>query len=594
MTKSTATSAVPTGTSLSKASTNFADSVTKTLSSSPVAPSTLGTHIAHEVGDADVFSLEDAGIHISNVIRNPTPALLYEHAVLFQEGAKITNSGALSVRSGAKTGRSPKDKRIVDETESRDEVWWGPVNIKLSEHSFMINRERAIDFLNIQPRLYVVDAFAGWDPKYRFKVRCVCSLPYHALFFENMLIRPSPEELETFGDPDYVIFNAGSFPANRFTAGMSSSSSVSLSFGRKEVVILGTLYAGEMKKIVLTMMMYLMPKVDALPMHSSCTEGADGSVTVFFGLSGTGKTTLSADPKRFLIGDDEHVWTAEGNVFNVEGGCYSKTIGLRESSEPEIYNAIRFGAVLENVKLDPETRQVDYDDLSITENTRCAYPIEFIPNAKIPCVAGRPTAIVMLAADCFGVLPPVAKLNFSQAMYHFVSGYTAKVAGTEVGVKEPQATFSACFGEPFLVWHPLKYAEMLAQKMQEHDVPCYLVSTGWVGGGYGVGSRIKIRYSRAIVDAVNDGSIEKSQFDQDPVFGFLVPRSIEGVPSEIINPRNAWSDKAKFDQVALDLAGMFRKNITRFGISSSSDIAKGGPLKANDNVNWKPEGAAMG
>jgi phosphoenolpyruvate carboxykinase (ATP) len=521
--------------------------------------------------------------------------MLYEHAILYQDQSMITSTGALSVLSGSKTGRSPKDKRIVYEPTTCTDVWWGSVNMKMSDHSFTISRQRAVDYLNAQPRTYVVNAFAGWDSRYRIKVRCICSLPYHALFMKNMLIRPTKEELEQFGEPDYVIYNAGAIPANEYGDGATSSTSICLSFERKEVIILGTMYAGEMKKIVLTIMMYLMPKMNCLPMHSSCTEGTDGSVTVFFGLSGTGKSSLSmSDPKRKLIGDDEHVWTEDGSVFNIEGGCYAKTIKLLRENEPEVFDAIRFGAVLENVVVDPLTRKVDYNDISITENTRCAFPIDHIAHSKIPCVAGRPTAIVMLSADAFGILPPVAKLNFHQAMYHFVSGYTAKIAGTEVGVKEPTATFSACFGEPFLVWHPLKYAQMLADKMKEYDVPCYLVNTGWVGGGYGVGSRIPIQYSRAIVDAINNGSIEQCEFYMDPIFGFMIPKTVEGVPSLILSPRMSWADADKYDRTAMDLAGMFVKNMQRFEIPPENELLKGGPLQANMQVIWNPEGGIVG
>ncbi|KAJ1802996.1 Protein kinase C-like 1, partial [Coemansia sp. RSA 2598] len=464
--------------------------------------------------------------------------------------------GALIARSGKKTGRSPRDKRVVEEASTVDDVWWGPVNKKLSEESFAINYETAVNYLNTRDRLYVFDGFAGWDPKYRIKIRVVCARAYHALFMNNMLIRPTAEELENFGEPDFTIINAGQFPANRFTKGMTSPTSVAISFERKQMVILGTEYAGEMKKGVFTVMHYLMPKAGVLSLHSSCNEGPDGDVSLFFGLSGTGKTTLSADPRRMLIGDDEHVWTETG-VFNIEGGCYAKTIDLSAEKEPEIFNAIRFGSVLENVVYDEATRVVDYSDKSITENTRCAYPIEYIPNAKVPCIGGKPQNIVLLTCDAFGVLPPVAKLTPAQAMYHFISGYTAKIAGTEEGVTEPEATFSACFGQPFLVWHPVKYAQMLAQKMQENNVNVWLVNTGWNGGAYGVGKRISLKYSRAIIDAIHSGELENAQYANYGVFNLQIPTAVSDVPAKVLDPSQAWEGTSEeFDATISKLANL--------------------------------------
>ncbi|CAL1164159.1 unnamed protein product [Cladocopium goreaui] len=414
--------------------------------------------------DADMAILHNLGIETEAVHHNARPGTLYDEALRYEKGSAILSTGALAAFSGAKTGRSPLDKRVVMEPTTKDDVWWGTVNLPLSENSFKINRERAIDYLNTRPRLYVLDGFAGWDPEFRYKIRIITSRAYHALFMHNMLIRPTAEELANFGTPDYTIYNAGAFPCNRATEGMGSGTSVSLNFASREVVILGTQYAGEMKKGVFTIMNYLLPKRGILSMHASANEGKDGDVTIFFGLSGTGKTTLSADENRMLIGDDEHAWTSKG-IFNIEGGCYAKAIGLTREKEPEIWDAIRFGSLLENVVFDQRTGQVDYDDGSITENTRVSYPLEYIPNAKLPAVGGHPKNIIMLTCDAFGVLPPVSKLTPSQAMYHFISGYTAKVAGTEVGVTEPTATFSACFGAPFMVWHPAKYAELLAEKM---------------------------------------------------------------------------------------------------------------------------------
>ena len=416
---------------------------------------------------------------------------------------------------------------MVEHPDSKSDIWWGPVNIPCDEHTFRVNRQRALDYLNTRERLYCFDGFAGWDPKYRIKVRVICSRPYHALFMHTMLIRPTKEELASFGEPDFVIINAGAFPANKFTTGMTSTTSIDLSIEDKQLVILGTEYAGEMKKGVFTVANYFAPKRGVLSMHCSATaDKKTGASSLLFGLSGTGKTTLSADPKRHLIGDDEHCWSDEG-IFNIEGGCYAKAINLTPESEPDIFQALRFGAVLENVVLD-EDHGVDYTDTSITQNTRGAYPIEFIDNAKIPCMAGHPTDMIFLTCDAFGVLPPVSALSPAHAMYHFISGYTAKVAGTEMGVTEPQTTFSPCFGGPFLVWHPSKYAELLAEKMRKHNARVWLVNTGWGGGGPGVGKRISLKDTRAIIDAIHDGSLAKAKTERDPVFGFDVVAECPG------------------------------------------------------------------
>ncbi len=394
---------------------------------------------------AGTICLQEYGITVDEVHHNLSPSSLYEHAIRYEKDASIAENGALVAYSGVKTGRSPKDKRVVRHPESEADVWWGPVNIPLDPHSFDINRERAIDYLNTRERLYCFDGFAGWDPKYRIKVRVICSRPYHALFMHTMLIRPTKQELVDFGKPDFVICNAGAFPANRLTAGVDSKTSICLSLEDRELIILGTEYAGEMKKGVFTVANYFAPKRGLLSMHCSATaDRQTGHSSLLFGLSGTGKTTLSADPKRDLIGDDEHVWSDDG-VFNIEGGCYAKAINLSPENEPDIFQALRFGAVLENVVLEDD-HAVDFTDTSITENTRGAYPIHFIKNARIPCMAGHPTDVIFLTCDAFGVLPPVSSLSPAQAMYHFISGYTAKVAGTEVGVKEPTATFSPCFG----------------------------------------------------------------------------------------------------------------------------------------------------
>ncbi|HRV94637.1 MAG TPA: phosphoenolpyruvate carboxykinase (ATP) [Anaerolineae bacterium] len=525
---------------------------------------------------SDSFTLKQYGIDVTTIVRNARPPVLYQEALAYEPEAAIADSGAIMVRSGEKTGRSPTEKRIVEEPASKDNIWWGKINIPIDTHTFEINRERAIDYLNTLGRLYVVDGYGGWDPKARIKVRIVCTRPYHALFMWNMLIRPTDEQLAEFGDPDYVVFNAGQFPANRYTTGMTSKTSVNLSFEKQEFVILGTEYAGEMKKGIFTVMNYIMPERGILSMHCSANEGEDGDVSLFFGLSGTGKTTLSADQRRQLIGDDEHCWTDDG-VFNIEGGCYAKAIDLSAEKEPEIFGAIRFGTVLENVVYNEETHEVDYHDTSITQNTRASYPIEFIPNAKIPCVGGHPKNIILLTADAFGVLPPVSKLSPEQAMYHFISGYTAKVAGTEVGVTDPEATFSACFGAAFIVWHPSKYAEMLAEKMEQHGAKAWLVNTGWTGGPHGVGHRMSLKHTRSIIDAIHDGTLNDVEFVADPIFGIGVPTSCPNVPSEVLVPKNTWADKAAYDKQALKLATLFNQNFEKYKAGSSQAIIDAGP-----------------
>jgi phosphoenolpyruvate carboxykinase (ATP) len=523
------------------------------------------------------LNLSKYGLTVANVLRNLNPAKLYEEAIRYEPKTTISNAGALIAYSGAKTGRSPKDKRVVKHANSEKDIWWGSINFPMEEQHFLINRERAKDYLNTRDRLYVVDGFAGWDPVHRRKIRIICSRPYHALFMHTMLIRPSKEELASFGEPDYVIYNAGSFPANRLTVGMTSSTSIDVSFESREMVILGTEYAGEMKKGVFTIMNYLMPARGLLSMHCSATaDPATGRSSVLFGLSGTGKTTLSADPKRRLIGDDEHVWSDHG-IFNIEGGCYAKAIDLTQESEPDIFNALQFGAVLENVVFDDEANEVNFADTSITENTRGAYPIEFIGNAKIPCIAGHPTDIIFLTCDAFGVLPPVSKLSAEQAMYHFISGYTAKVAGTEVGVTEPQATFSACFGAPFLVWHPAKYAELLASKMKQHNVNVWLVNTGWSGGSYGKGARIKLKYTRAILDAIHSEALKNAPTKPDPLFGFEVITECPNVPSDILIPKNSWDDSAAFGATAKKLATLFVNNFAKFEAGVSKGVKAAAP-----------------
>ena len=523
----------------------------------------------------DSFDLSQYGIFTAEVWRNAAPARLYEVAIR-DDRCAVSASGALMARSGSKTGRSPKDKRIVDHPHSSADVWWGNVNIKLDEATFLTNRERAIDFLNFRPRLFVFDGYAGWHPQYRVKVRVICARPYHAIFMHNMLIRPTADELADFGKPDYVIFNAGEFPANLHTRQMTSKTSVDLSFERGEFIVLGTEYAGEMKKGIFTVMNYLMPKQGVLSMHCSANEGPKGDVSLFFGLSGTGKTTLSADPGRKLIGDDEHCWGDDG-VFNIEGGCYAKCINLSAEKEPQIYQAVRYGSVLENVVYDPISREVYYADASITENTRASYPIEFIPNAKIPCRAGHPSNIILLTCDAFGVLPPVSKLSRPQVMYHYINGYTAKVAGTEQGVTEPQATFSACFGAAFLVWHPTKYAEMLTERMQAQGAQAWLVNTGWTGGSHGAGSRIPLASTRAIIDAIHSGDLARTPTSEEPWFGLHVPRSCAGLSDRLLFAELAWSDRAAYARTARKLGRLFQKHFAQYADAASEETLLAGP-----------------
>jgi len=512
------------------------------------------------------------------IVANPSVPALYEDALVYESGSAVTSSGALTAYSGAKTGRSPSDKRIVKEASSENDVWWGPVNKPMTPEVWKINRERAIDYLNTRNRIYVVDGFAGWDERYRINVRVVCARAYHALFMRNMLIRPSRKELEHF-HPDYVIYNAGSFPANRYTTGMTSATSVAINFAEKEMVILGTEYAGEMKKGVFTVLFYEMPvKHNVLTLHSSANEGEKGDVTVFFGLSGTGKTTLSADPKRKLIGDDEHCWSDKG-VFNIEGGCYAKCIGLSAEKEPDIFGAIKFGSVLENVVFDQETRDVDYDDSTLTENTRCAYPIEYIGNAKIPCMSdNHPTNIVLLTCDARGVLPPISKLDTNSVMYQFISGYTSKMAGTEDGVTEPQATFSSCFAQPFLALHPMRYAKMLADKIQQHNANAWLLNTGWVGAGATTGGkRCPLKYTRAILDAIHSGDLAKAEYETYPVFNLQVPKTCPNVPDELLNPKKSWTANTDFDEEVTKLAKLFIENFDKYKDGATDEVIKAGP-----------------
>ncbi|CCF59425.1 hypothetical protein KAFR_0H00160 [Kazachstania africana CBS 2517] len=523
----------------------------------------------------------DLSSGVTTIRRNAPVSVLYEDALKDEKNTIISSTGALIAYSGEKTGRCPKDKRIVEESDSKEDIWWGPVNKPCSERTWEINRERAADYLRTREHIYIVDAFAGWDPKYRIKVRVVCARAYHALFMTNMLIRPTKDELENFGDPDFTVWNAGQFPANFHTEDMSSKTTIEINFKAMEMIILGTEYAGEMKKGIFTVMFYLMPiHHNVLTLHSSANEGIEKKdVTLFFGLSGTGKTTLSADPHRLLIGDDEHCWSDTG-VFNIEGGCYAKCINLSVEKEPEIFNSIKFGSILENVVYDPKSREVDYDDSSITENTRCAYPIEFIPSAKIPCIANsHPKNIILLTCDASGVLPPVSKLTSDQVMYHFISGYTSKMAGTEQGVTEPQPTFSSCFGQPFLALHPMKYATMLAEKMEKHKANAWLINTGWTGSSYiAGGKRCPLPYTRAILDAIHDGSLEKESFETLPIFNLKVPKNVNNVPTKLLNPSKNWYEgELKYSGAVKKLSKLFIENFKTYEDKATKEVLAAGP-----------------
>ncbi|KAI7841208.1 hypothetical protein COHA_005173 [Chlorella ohadii] len=512
-----------------------------------------------------VKAMSDAGLRPVVVYHNLSTAELYEKALHYEPSSHIVAGGALATISGAKTGRSPQDKRIVREPLSQQDVWWGEGshNYEMDERTFSANRERAVDYLNHLERLYVCDGYACWGPEARVRVRVVCARPYHALFAHNLLIRPTEEELANFGRADFTIYNAGAFPANRFTSYMTSETSLAVCFSKREAVILGSQYAGCMKQALFMLLNWHLPRHGMMPLNSGCNVGPAGDVALFFGLSGTGKTTFSTDPKRRFVGDDVLGWGDSG-VFNIEGGCYAKCIGLSKEREPGIHAAVRFGAVLENVTFDEDSREVDYDSAAITENTRVSYPIEFMANALVPCVAGHPTNAVFLCCDLFGVLPPVSRLSQQQALYYFVSGFTAKAAGTEAGVGQPEPTFSPCFTSTSLVWHPMKYAAMLADKLERHGTEVWLVNTGWTGGRFGTGSRMPLEYTRAVVDAIHSGALAKAQYQTLPVFNLQVPTACLGVPSELLLPSSSWADGEAYERELRQLARRFVANFERF------------------------------
>ncbi len=478
---------------------------------------------------------------------------------LEEDNAELASNGAVVCRSGKYTGRTPKDKVIVADGQTEDKIWWEN-NGRIDQAAFENVRDELRNYARGK-KLFVIDTYGGADPKYRIAVRFIVERAYHALFIKQLLIRPSQDELKNF-QPDWTVVDMGKLQLDPTKLGIRSEACIALNFSEKQVLIAGTQYAGEMKKSVFSIMNYLLPLQGVMSMHCSANIGQSGDTALFFGLSGTGKTTLSADAERNLIGDDEHGWSDTG-VFNVEGGCYAKCVKLSQEGEPEIWNAISHGAVLENVVLKPGNVP-DYDDISITENTRAAYPLEHIANAVQPSVGGNPQNIVFLTCDALGVLPPVARLTREQAMYYFISGYTAKVAGTEAGVTEPTITFSACFGAPFLPLHPQVYAKLLGEKIDRHDAKVWLINTGWTGGGYGVGHRMKLAHTRAMIHAAFNGVLDEVPYDIDPIFGLHIPTSCPNVPDEILNPRNTWEDEEAYDAKSRELKGLFEKNYEKF------------------------------
>lgn len=516
-----------------------------------------------------VFESHKQGLNDYNL---SVPQLI-EAALSRNEGG-LTSTGALHVRTGKYTGRSPKDKYIVQEPAVMNHIRWGAVNQPISQLQFEELYRKAQKYME-RRNLFVFDGYAGAEEGQRLAIRVVNEYAWHNLFARQMFIRPTREELKRH-KPDFKVIALPGFKADPEIDGTHSETFIMISFERRVVLIGGTEYAGEMKKSIFSVLNYLLPLKGIFPMHCSANVGEQGDVALFFGLSGTGKTTLSADPKRSLIGDDEHGWSDRG-VFNFEGGCYAKCIGLSEETEPQIWNAIRYGTVLENVSVDKETREADYDDKQWTENTRAAYPIDYIPGAVASGQAGHPKVVIFLTADAFGVLPPIAKLTKAQAMYYFLSGYTSKLAGTERGVTEPEATFSTCFGAPFLPLQPSVYAEMLGRKIEEHDVNVYLVNTGWSGGPYGVGRRMKLAYTRQMVTAAIQGTLEHVPYRKDTIFGLDMPQEVPGVPAEVLDPRGTWQNPAEYDEAARALARRFAENFKKYEAEVSPEITGAGP-----------------
>lgn len=504
-----------------------------------------------------------------------TPEELVQATLRMGEGT-LTDTGALAIRTGEFTGRSPKDKFTVKDEITENTVHWNNFNIPLEEKYFDIIHKKILDHLNLQDEIWVRDCYACADPRYRLNIRVITEKPWINLFAYNMFLRPDEEELDYF-KPEWHVLSAPDLQLDPAECGTRQHNAAVISFKHKTILIAGTGYTGETKKGIFTILNYILPQQkNVLSMHCSANMGEDGDTAIFFGLSGTGKTTLSADPHRKLIGDDEHGWTEDG-IFNFEGGCYAKLIGLSADKEPEIFNAIRPGAIVENVQFYPGTDRIDFHNGAITENTRVSYPLHYISNAQEPSIGGIPKNIFFLTCDAYGVLPPISKLTPDQAMYQFISGYTAKVAGTEAGVTEPKPTFSACFGAPFLPLHPGKYAEMLGAKMQKHHVNVWLVNTGWTGGAYGEGHRMKLSYTRAMITAALDGLLDDVDTTTDPVFGLAIPREVPGVPTDVLIPRNTWENKEAYDEKAAYLAGLFVQNFEKYAPEVSDNILSAAP-----------------
>lgn len=512
--------------------------------------------------------------NLGNQFWNLSPAELVEDTIINGQGI-LTDTGAIAIETGEFTGRSPKDRFIVCDEKTENSVWWGDINIKFTPEKFdaLYNRMKA--YLNGKD-IYVRDACACANDQHRLNLRVVTELPWSNMFASNMFLRPTDEEIQHF-TPEWHIVNAPGFVADPEIDGTRQHNFAVINFTKKMIIIGGTGYTGEIKKGIFSVLNYILPhEKNVLSMHCSANIGKEGDTAVFFGLSGTGKTTLSSDPNRRLIGDDEHGW-ADNTVFNFEGGCYAKTIDLSREKEPQIYDAIKFGAILENIGFEEGSSKPDYTDGSITQNTRVSYPIHHIDNIVTPSVGGAPKNIFFLTCDAFGVLPPISKLTTEQAMYHFMSGYTAKVAGTEMGITEPQTTFSACFGAAFLPLHPAKYAELLGEKLNNSDVKVWLVNTGWSGGAYGVGERMSLKYTRAMITAAMNGQLDNVEYATQPVFELKIPTSCEGVPSEILNPKDTWADKAAFDETANSLANKFVSNFAQYEAETSDAIKSAAP-----------------
>lgn len=509
----------------------------------------------------------------SLVKRNLSVAELYEEALRRNEG-RLAHNGALVVNTGAKTGRSPKDKWTVKEPSSEGQIWWGEVNRPVSPEVFE-KLFTAVKRYYHEREVFVFDGHCGADPRYGFDVTFVTDLAWHNLFARNMFIRPSEENLRLHA-PEWLVFTAARLKIDPADIGLPNTTAVVINYARRMVLIVGTEYAGEIKKSIFTIMNYVTPKKGVFPMHCSANVGVKGDCAIFFGLSGTGKTTLSADPNRRLIGDDEHGWSDHG-VFNFEGGCYAKTINLSRVGEPQIWNAIRYGAILENVAIDSHTRVPNFADIALTENTRTCYPVDYIDRCVTEGMGPVPQNVFFLTCDAFGVLPPISRMTHAQAMYHFISGYTAKVAGTEVGVREPEVTFSTCFGAPFMVLHPARYAQMLKERIDRTGATVWMVNTGWTGGSYGVGHRISLKYTRALLNAALNGALQRATFRSDPVFGLEVPDTCDGVPRELLHPIETWQNSEAYQQVVRKLAAHFEENFKKYADQAPPEIAQAGP-----------------